>query len=69
MNTILAFVQQVIALQEVEVLVTLLACNFVLGCLAAVKTGTFQLAQLNSIWKRIGIMLGGYLAVMLLPWA
>lgn len=60
---ILNFLQQVVSVQQAEVLSAMLVANFALGILAALKTKTFQLAKLGDIWKRIGYMLGGYIAV------
>ena len=60
---IIDFIQRVVDKQQLQVLSYLIAANFVLGIVAALARGTFELVKLMGFWKRVAVTFGSYLTV------
>jgi len=60
---IVGFLQQVVDATQAQVLVYLLLVNLVLGVLAALRKGKFELARLKDFGLRTITVLGTYLGV------
>ncbi len=63
MNNILEFLQSMVSSSQAQVLVWLILANLVLGTVAALKTGEFQIARFKDFGKRVIIVFGTYLGV------
>lgn len=63
MNGILQFLQSVVSLDQAQVLAYMILANLVLGTVAALKDGKFELAKFWDFGKRTLIVFGTYLGV------
>jgi len=60
---ILSFIKSVVSPDQAQVLLYLVASNLILGTIAAIRQGEFELARLMDFGKRVIIIFGTYLAV------
>ncbi len=63
MNSILQFLQSMVSVDQAQVLVYMVLANLVLGSVAALKQGQFELARFKDFGKRVIIVFGTYLGV------
>jgi len=63
---ILAFIQALINLDEVQVLAALMVANFFSGILSSFVTKTWDWGKMQDIWRRVGGLFATYL-VMSVP--
>ncbi len=61
----LNFVKSVVDAGQLQVLAYLVMANLILGVVAAIVKGTFELNKLVDFWKRVVMVFGSYLAVSL----
>lgn len=60
---ILDFLKSVVSLDQAQVLLYLILANLILGTVAAIKQGEFELARFMDFGKRVITVFGTYLAV------
>ncbi len=63
MNSILQFLQSVVSVDQGQVLVYMILANVILGTVAALKKGEFELAKFSDFGKRVIVVFGTYLGV------
>lgn len=63
MNSILQFLQSMVSVDQAQVLVYMVLANLILGSVAALKQGQFELARFKDFGKRVIIVFGTYLGV------
>ncbi len=61
----LNFVKSVVDAGQLQVLAYLVMANLILGVVAAIVKGTFELNKLVDFWKRVVMVFGSYLSVSL----
>lgn len=69
MNNILEFIESVISLDQAQVLAWLIIANLILGTIAALVIGKFELARFKDFGKRVLIIFGSYLGVSVAAFA
>ena len=60
---IMQFILSVIDKGQLQVLAYMIAANLILGLVAALKDGGFELARIKDFWRRVGVVFGSYLVV------
>ena len=50
---------------QLQILADLLGANLILGVIASIAKGKFELIKLQDFWKRALVVFGGYVAVAL----
>lgn len=63
MNSVLQFIQGLVDPVQAQALAYLCGANLLLGALAALVKGQFELVRLADFWKRVAVVFGSYLAV------
>ena len=63
---ILSFISKIVDIGQLQVLGYLIGANFVLGTVAALVKGKFEIARLKDFWKRVGTVFGAYITVAVL---
>jgi len=61
MNTIIEFLQGIVQLNEVYILLGLLAAQIFFGVFAAMLQGTFEVSRFLDFYKKIGLYFTAYL--------
>lgn len=62
-KSLVAFVLGVVNVQQLNVLAYLCGANLLLGLVAALAKGQFELAKLKDFWRRVAVVFGSYLSV------
>lgn len=60
---IMQFLKSIVNPSQAQVLMYLVAANLLLGIVAALAKGAFELAKLKDFWKRVLVVFGSYLVV------
>lgn len=63
MNSISQFLQSMVSVDQAQVLGYMVLANLILGSVAALKQGQFELAKFKDFCKRLIIVFGTYLGV------
>lgn len=62
-TSIVEFVKSVLSAQELQVLAYLCGANLLMGLVAALAKGKFELIQLMNFWRRVAVVFGSYTVV------
>ncbi len=57
------FILSVIDKTQLQVLAYLLGANLLLGLIAALYKGDFEVARIKDFWKRVAVVFGAYITV------
>lgn len=63
MNSILEFIQTIVSVNQAQALMYLILANLIIGSVAALKNGEFEIARFRDFGSRVIVVFGTYLAV------